>query len=267
MTMGNEDGSAFFAEEAGNIRDRLERNMSRTLEKSSLPPRAKVAIACRKLADEGHGRTLAGQITLRAQPRDTFWTTHFGDGFAEATAGNVVRIDSEMSTVEGRGMANPAIRFHLWVYEARPELNCIVHTHPPYSSALAMTDEPLQVAHMDAMMFYDDCARLATWPGVPLANEEGRLISEALGRKRAILLAHHGLLTAGESLEEAVYLAVLLEQAAQLQLLARLAGSIQAVPAAQAQQAHDFLLKQAFIDATFNYWARSTAKKHPDALA
>jgi L-fuculose-phosphate aldolase len=265
--MGIEESPNFFAEEARHIGERVAGEMSRTLEKSSLPPRAKVAVACRKLADEGHARTLAGQITLRAEPRDTYWTTHFGDGFAEATASSIVRMDSEMRTLEGRGMANPAVRFHLWVYNARPDLNCIVHTHPPYSSALSITGESLRVAHMDTMMFYDDCAWLATWPGVPLANEEGRLISEALGRKRAILLAHHGLLTTGESLEEAVYLAVLLEQAAQLQLTARLSGHIQAVAPAHAQQAHDFLLKREFIDATFNYWARSTIKKHPDALS
>jgi L-fuculose-phosphate aldolase len=262
--MAKEQDRAFFGEDAEAIAQRLDRDMSRLLEKCDLAPRAKLAVACRKLADEGHARTLAGQITLRADPRDTFWTTHFGAGFAETTASNVVRMDGEMRTVEGQGMANPAVRFHLWIYNARPELNCIVHTHPPYCSALSMTGESLRVAHMDAMMFHDDCASLDTWPGVPLANEEGRIISEALGHKRSILLSHHGLLTTGESLEEAVYLAVLLEQAAQLQVLARVMGNIQAVPPAAARQAHDFLLKRDVIDATFNYWARNTARKHPD---
>jgi hypothetical protein len=58
---------------------------------------------------------------------------------------------------------------------------------------------------MDTTVFHEDCAWLSDWPGVPLANEEGRLISEALGSKRAILLAHDGLLTTGRTLEEAVY--------------------------------------------------------------
>jgi L-fuculose-phosphate aldolase len=120
---------------------------------------------------------------------------------------------------------------------------------------------------MDAMMFYEDCARLDEWPGVPIANEEGRLISEALGRKRSILLAHHGLLTTGKTLEEAVYLAVLLEQAAQLHVLARSAGNIiRAVQPELARQAHDFLLKDSIVGATFNVWARRTARKYPDAL-
>lgn len=110
--MTKEQDPAFFGEGAQSIAQRLDRDMSRLLEKCDLAPRVKLAVACRKLADEGHARTLAGQITLRADPRDTFWTTHFGAGFAETTASNVVRMDGEMRTVEGQGMANPAVRFH-----------------------------------------------------------------------------------------------------------------------------------------------------------
>jgi hypothetical protein len=42
---------------------------------------------------------------------------------------------------------------------------------------------------MDMMMFHEACAHLREWPGVPLANEEGELISRALGQKSAIVLA------------------------------------------------------------------------------
>ena len=264
--MAQGGSSDFFSESAEHIADRLDRDMDRVLGRSQLSLRARLALACRILADEGHARTLAGQITVRADPRDTFWTTDFAAGFAGTTAGNLVRTDSEMKILEGNGMPNPAVRFHLWIYRARPDLECIVHTHPPYCSALSMLGEPLCVSHMDAMMFHEDCARLDQWPGVPVANEEGQLIAEALGDKRSILLAHHGMLTTGKTLEEAVYLAVLLEQAAQLHVQARSVGEIRAVRPDMAQQAHDFLLKDSIIGATVNYWARRAARKYPDAL-
>ena len=54
---------------------------------------------------------------------------------------------------------------------------------------------------------HNDCAFLADWPGVPIADQEGVIISEALGDKRTILLAHHGQLTTGAYIEEAAYLA------------------------------------------------------------
>src|SRR3546814_73976 len=104
-----------------------------------------------------------------------------------------------MHVLDGEGMANPAVRFHFWVYRRRPDVNCIVHTHPPYVSALSMTGRALSISHMDATPFADDCAFLAEWPGLPIADNEGDIISAALGARRTILLAHHGFLAATRS--------------------------------------------------------------------
>jgi L-fuculose-phosphate aldolase len=257
----------FFSQNAEEISQRIEREMGSSLARSVFSLREKIALACRMLADEGHARTLAGQITVRADAPETLWTTTWAAGFAEASVSNLLRVDSEMRTLEGSGMPSPALRFHLWIYRARRDVNCVVHTHAPYCSALSMVAGGLAVSHMDAMVFHEDCAWLEQWPGVPVANEEGELISKALGQKRSILLAHHGLLTTGKTLEEAVYLAVLLEQAAQLHVLARSIGTIRSVEPHLSQQAHDFLLKDKLVSSTFDYWARRMARKYPEALA
>lgn len=65
---------------------------------------------------------------------------------------------------------------------------------------------------MDICPLYDDCAFLKAWPGVPVGNEEGEIISAALGEKRAVLLAHHGMLVTGKTVEEACGLALLMER-------------------------------------------------------
>jgi L-fuculose-phosphate aldolase len=262
----SQGSSEFFSQTAQEISSRVDQTMG-SLGQSAFSLAQKLALACRVLADEGHARTLAGQITLRADSGDTFWTPNWATGFAEVSVSNLLRVDSELGTMEGDGTANPAVRFHLWIYRARPELNCIVHTHAPYCSALSMVGARLAVSHMDAMTFYEDCAWLEEWPGVPLANEEGELIANALGQKRSILLAHHGLLTTGRDLEEAVYLAVLLEHAAQLQVRASSMGNIRPVNQERSREAHDFLIRDKLIKSTFDYWARRTARKYPEALA
>src|SRR5205807_37628 len=118
-------------------------------------------------------------------------------------------VDDDLNPVRGTWtMANPATRFHLWVYRHRPDVRAIVHTHPPAASALCMLGEDLVVAHMDQTPFADDLAYLREWPGLPIGDGEGRAIADALGGKRSLLLASHGLLTAGRSVEEAVVLAV-----------------------------------------------------------
>jgi L-fuculose-phosphate aldolase len=238
--------------------------MDRHLMEPRWPLREKVALACRILAAEGHESALAGQLTARADQPGTYWMLSFGLGFDEACRSNIVRVDDDLNIIEGDGMPNPSNRFHLWIYRKRPEINAIVHTHPPWCSALSMIGEPLAVSHMDTSMFYEDCAFLPEWPGVPIGDEEGRIISEAIGSKRAILLAHHGQLAACKTLEEATMLSIFIERAARLQLMARAAGKIRPLDPAAAREAHDYRLKPKYVGAVFCYYARRALKSAPE---
>jgi L-fuculose-phosphate aldolase len=145
-------------------------------------------------------------------------------------------------------------------------VNCVIHTHPPYVSALSVVGEPLAVAHMDHTMFHDDCAYLAEWPGVPIGDEEGEIISKAIGKKRSILLAHHGQLVACSSAEEATTMAIFIERAAKLQVMARAIGPIRQVRPELAKEAHDYRLKPKAVGATFHYFARRIVRTQPEVL-
>jgi L-fuculose-phosphate aldolase len=219
--------------------------------------RQKLAAACRILAAEGHESGLAGQVTARADRPGTFWTLEFGYGFDEATAGRMVRVDEDLKPLN-RGQPNPGVRFHVWIYRKRPDVRAIVHTHAPYASALSCTSSPLKTIHMDSAMLHGS-AHLAEWPGVPVADDEGRIISGALGDSKTILLANHGLLATGTYVEEAAYLAVFFERAARMQLRAMAAGGYREVKSELAEEARDFLLQPSIVTATFAYWARRYA--------
>jgi len=213
-----------------------------------------LAACCRILAGEGHESGLAGQVTARAETPGTFWTLQFGYGFEEATAKRMVLVDEDLKPVKG-GRANPGVRFHVWIYNTRPDVKAIVHTHAPHASALACTGAALKTIHMDSAMLHG-AAHLPEWPGVPVADDEGRIISGALGKAKTILLANHGLLTAGNSIEEATYLAVFFERAARMQLRAMAAGGFKEVKPELAEEARDFLLQPSIVRGTFAYWAR-----------
>jgi L-fuculose-phosphate aldolase len=235
--------------------------MNRHLDAAQWSAPQKLALACRILAAEEHGSALAGQLTARGERPGTYWTMRFGLGLDEIGADNLLLVDDDLNVLAGDGMPNPSNRFHLWIYRKRPEVASIIHTHPPHTSALSMIGEPLAVAHMDTTMFHDDVAYLPEWPGVPIGDEEGRIISEALGSKRTILLAHHGQLSAGASVEESTVLAFFIERAARLQMLARAAGEIRPIPAELAREAHDYRLKPRSVGATFHYYARKALRQ------
>lgn len=224
----------------------------------------KVAIACRVLAIAGHnaGLGLASQVSAR-DGDGCFWTQTYGLAIEESRPDNQIKVDFELRVVVGHGMANPANRFHASIYRRRPDIGAIVHTHAPASSALAMVGRPLEVSHMDTMPLYRNVAYLSQWPGVPFGDSEGELISAAIGGHKALLLAHHGLLTIGASVEEACMLAIVFEQAARMQLSALATGqeirSVQPELALDARAHADLPL---YALAHFEYYARVVARTH-----
>ena len=213
-----------------------------------------LAACCRILGKENHESGLAGQVTARAEKPGTWWTLEFGYGFDEATAARMVLVDEDLKPLSG-GRPNPGVRFHVWIYNKRPDVQAIVHTHAPHASALAATGKPLKTIHMDSAMLHGT-AHLPEWPGVPVADDEGRIISGALGSAKSILLANHGLLAAGTSVEEATYLAVFFERAARMQILAMAAGGFKEVKPELAEEARAFLLQPSIVRGTFAYWSR-----------
>ncbi len=233
---------------------------------ASADPRAALTRAAHILAGEGHESGLAGQLTARGPRVGTFWTLPLGLAFDEAEDASWLLIDEELAVLDGAGSygirePNPATRFHLWVYRSRPDVASIVHTHPPAASALAAAGQPLVVAHMDATPLFDDCAFLADWPGLPTADREGEVIAGALAGKHALLLAHHGLLAAGRTVQEATFLAVFLERMARLQIDAAAVGGVRPIDPGEARRAREFLRTDRIMNATFDAWARRAVRR------
>jgi L-fuculose-phosphate aldolase len=168
----------------------------------------------------------------------------------------MVLVDEDLRPLRG-GRPNPGVRFHVWIYGKRPDVQAIIHTHAPHASALAATGKPLKTIHMDSAMLHGT-AHLAEWPGVPVADDEGRIICAALGDAKTILLANHGLLAAGTSVEETTCLAVFFERAARMQLRATAAGGFKEVKPELAEEARAFLLQPSIVRGTFAYWLRRT---------
>ncbi len=247
----------------------ITRALTKMREHLGMPPWSvaeKIVLAARVLYAQGHDSGLAGQISARIDHASHFLTQRMGQGFDEIKTPDLLLVDEELQVLDGFGMPNPANGFHAWVYREHPEVQCIIHTHPLYVSALSMLGRPLEIAHMDTCVLFDDIAFLPSWPGVPVGDDEGKLISNALGNKRAILLAHHGLLVACRSVEEACVVALQCERAARLQLLATAVGEIQRIDPQLGREAHDWLLEESRLQATFYYHVRKILQQFPGCL-
>ncbi|KAJ4066667.1 Meiotically up-regulated protein 14 protein [Fusarium oxysporum] len=247
----------YFDKRSAQEMDQHLKSPERTLQET-------LACACRLVAAKQEDAGLAGQISARSERGDGFyWTLRFGLGWEEATPEDFIEVDGDLNIVTGAGMPNPATRFHLWVYAARKDVQSIIHTHSPWVQAMAAAKQPLVAAQMDMTPLYDQCAFLGEWPGVPIADQEGVIITSALGDKKSILLANHGMLTTGNSVQEATYLCVYLERACRIQVQASAFGPLQPVDGALAREAGGYLLRPRIVNAAFDYWFRQTQPKAP----
>jgi len=225
----------------------------------------KMAISARILAKQGHGETLSGQITCR-NGDGTMWVNQYGVPFDVVTASDFLRVDGGLNVIEGDGFPNRATRFHHHVYAKRPDIQCIVHSHPPAASALSVIGEELFISHMDVMAFYEDVQYLANWPGIPFGDEEGDLISGVLAPSYwSALLAHHGLIVGGRSVEEAVYRAYFFERAARMQLdaMAAVGGDMDRLKRTRpelSRKARDWRISEGPVRAHWNGWAQLIAQ-------
>jgi L-fuculose-phosphate aldolase len=101
-------------------------------------------------------------------------------------------------------------RFHLDILKARPEVNAVVHAHPPYATTLAIMGREIPAVHYMVAVAGGDTIRCA--PYATFGTEElSRHAVKALEERLACLLAHHGMIAVGPSLERAMWLAVEVE--------------------------------------------------------
>ena len=101
-------------------------------------------------------------------------------------------------------------RFHLDILKARPDVNAVVHTHPPYSTMLAIMGLEIPPVHYMIACAGGDtirCAPYATFGTQELSNHA----VAALEGRLACLLEHHGMIAVGPSLSKAMWLAVEVE--------------------------------------------------------
>jgi L-fuculose-phosphate aldolase len=212
---------------------------------------------------DGQSSGIAGHLTARRPGAHTFWSHRWGLGFDEVAAGDLIEADFDLATVSGAGRVNPTLNIHTQIYEARPDVGCIIHTHGKNALALGATGATLEPVTQTGAFFYDDVALLDEYEGVVLGKDEGDTIAEALGSRRAVLLKNHGALVVGSSVREATIAMLVLEFAAEVQLKAMAAGPLSRMPEPAARQAQRFLLSKELTDQRFEHQVRRLLRERP----
>lgn len=207
----------------------------------------------------GQNAGIAGHLTARLPGDDRFWCHGYGQGFEEVRAGDLHQADMDLRVLAGPGRINPSLVIHAGLYRARPDVNCVIHTHSASAVMLSTTGETLRPLFQSALMFHGDCTLHAEYGGIVDTVETGVELAAALGPRRALLLANHGTLVVGRSIREAVHCAIILDEACRMQLGAMAAACgrpLVEVDSATANEAKHFLLSDRVLELRWAHYLR-----------
>ncbi len=165
-----------------------------------------------------------------------------GVAFERITAGGLLVIDEHGTTVEGSGRApTTGFTIHTRVHLNHPRAKVVMHLHAPYSTAItAIKGGRVQMIHQNSARFFGDIAYDDHFNGIADATGEGERMAEAMGDKRVLFLANHGVVIVGDTIAQAFDDFYYLERACQVQVLAMQTGQpLNVMPDAMAQSTHD----------------------------
>jgi ribulose-5-phosphate 4-epimerase/fuculose-1-phosphate aldolase len=197
-----------------------------TIEEERKHRKQRLAAAFRLFARFGFDEGVAGHITARdPERRDHFWVNPFGMHFGQIRVSDLILVNHRGEVVEGKYPVNvAAFAIHSQVHAARPDVVAAAHAHSMYGKAWSSLGRLVDPITQDACAFYEDHAVFADFTGVVYETSEGERIARALGPKKAAILRNHGLLTVGETVDEAAWWFVTMDRSCQAQLLAEAAG-------------------------------------------
>ena len=214
----------------------------------------------------GQNSGIAGHLTARQPGGDRFWCHGYGQGFDEVRAADLHCADLDLHLVSGRDRISPSLAIHSAIYRARPDVACVIHTHDLDAVALTAAGADLQPLYQSALMFAGEIATHVDYGGIVDTAESGRALADALGPRRALLLANHGTLVVGASIREAVHATIMLAEACRVQLKAMNAAPtrpLQSVDATTAAEAKRFLLSERVLALRWDYYVRRALGAKP----
>jgi ribulose-5-phosphate 4-epimerase/fuculose-1-phosphate aldolase len=149
-----------------------------------------------------------------------FLINNYGEMFDEITASSLVKMDMDGNVLSPGGKFNNAgFTIHSGVYKARPDANCVLHTHTRAGAGVSLLAKGLRPISQDALHVLDDVAYHPY--GVPATVEECEALGRTCAHGSCVVLLNHGLLTLGPTIHGAMMRLYMMERACELELIAR----------------------------------------------
>jgi L-fuculose-phosphate aldolase len=190
----------------------------------------RMALCCRRLAAGGLIAGRDGNLSVRLGP-DRVLVTPSGLIKSLLSAGDMVEVDASGRKRRGRRNPTSELDLHLRILTHRPDVGAVVHAHPPAATGFAVAGEEIPANLLPELIFLVGRVPIVPY-GTPGTPELGDRVEAYLAEHDALLLANHGAVTMGRTLDQAWIRMESLEHAARIVVAARTVGRPQPLDAA-----------------------------------
>jgi len=183
-----------------------------------------VVSICRTLLERGYLKATEGNVSVRVPGRELFAITPSNYDYAKMQTDDICVLDRDLRRVAGTMKASIEAGMHAAVYQQRPDVNAIIHTHQPYASALALIDKPIPALFDEQVRYLGRGVEIVRYAPSGTSFLKSRVKAKLKSGDNAYILANHGVLVLGGDTERAIHNMALLEKVALDYLLTLLAG-------------------------------------------
>ena len=183
---------------------------------------SQIVLASHRLYERGFVTATDGNLSARL-PNGNILVTPASLNKGQVGESDLVEVSASGTAVTLSRKASSELAMHLFVYERRPDVQAIVHAHPPYATGFATARVPFPEALLPEVILGLGAIPLAEY-ATPSTNEVSSSLAPHVHEANAVLLSNHGVVTFGTTVEEAYFRMEKVEHAAHILSVARMLG-------------------------------------------
>ncbi|MEL7566317.1 MAG: class II aldolase/adducin family protein [Dehalobacterium sp.] len=165
-----------------------------------------------------------GNISCRIPKISQFYITPSGMPYYELKTSDLVTMNCEGEIIEGKRKPSSEALLHQEIYKARSDIGAVIHTHSNFACSFAVAQERIPPVLEEAAQLIGGPVEVAKY-AMPGSLQLAQNAVKAMENRNAVILANHGVVGVGRSLNEALTVVILVEKLAQVFIAAKMLGT------------------------------------------
>lgn len=185
-----------------------------------LDAKTEVVHAARDLTSKGFLSATGGNLSMRIAGENAFAITPSNYDYLKMSPNDVCVLDLDMNCIEGERKPSVESAMHAAIYLARADVHAVIHTHQVYPSTLAIINQPIPALFDEQVRFLGRSVEIIPYAPSGTGMLKSQVAKHVRNHHNAYMMANHGALVFGDSMERAIHNVEVLEKCALAYLLA-----------------------------------------------